>query len=158
METVDLLTGLAIAVGILGIAVPVMPGTALVAVSLVVWAAVVREPLAWGVAAAGLGLLTVGMVVKYAVPGRRLRRAGVPTRTLVAGGLAAVVGFFVVPVLGLVLGLVGGIYLAELLRLGRAQAWSSTRSALGAVGLSILIEASAALAAAGLWLFGAALT
>ena len=51
-----------------------------------------------------------------------------------------VVGFFVIPVVGLFVGFVLGIYLAERRRVGQADAWPSTKAALRAVGLSILIE------------------
>ena len=42
------------------------------------------------------------------------------------GALLAFVGFFVVPVVGMLLGFVLGVYLAERGRLGPAQAWPST--------------------------------
>ena len=50
-------------------------------------------------------------VVKYAVPGRRLK-AAVPMRTLVVGGMFAVVGFFVIPVVGVLVGFPIGVYVA----------------------------------------------
>jgi len=56
-----------------------------------------------------------------------------------------------VPVVGLVLGFVLGVYLAERARLGRDGAWPSTRTALGAVGWSILIELAAGLLATAVW-------
>jgi uncharacterized protein len=97
-------------------------------------------------------LALAAQVVKYLVPGRRLQRAGVPSRSLLLGGLLGVVGFFVVPVLGLLLGFVLGIYLAERARLGAHDtAWTSTRHALTAVGLSVLLELAAALVIAIGW-------
>ena len=64
--------------------------------------------------------------------------------------MLGIVGFFVIPVVGLFLGFVLGIYLAELSRLKEsALAWPSTRRALGAVGWSILIELVTGLIAAG---------
>ena len=107
---------------------------------------------------AALLVLAVGTVVKYAVPHRRIRDAGVPRSTLVAGAVLGVVGFFVVPVVGLFVGFVGGVYGAEALRLGPAQARPATWTALKAVGLSVLIELSAALFAASAWAVGAAST
>lgn len=74
---------------------------------------------------------------------------------MLAGALLGIVGFFVIPVAGLVIGFVAGVYAAERRRLGsRRSARSSTRSALRAVGLSILIELGGALLAAGVWLIG----
>ncbi len=158
MSSLDLLTGLAIAVGVVGVVVPLLPGTLLVGAAVVVWAVLVDEPLGWVCAGVVLAVLALGTAVKYAVPGRRLRAQGVPGRTLLAGAALGVVGFFVVPVLGLVAGFVLGVYLAELGRLGREAAWPATVFALRAVGLSILIELAAALLASAVWLVGAVAT
>lgn len=158
MESEDLLAAIAIAVGLVGIVVPLLPGTMLIAVAVAVWAAYVGGPTAWILAGAALVALAVGTVVKYAVPGRNLKAQGIPSRTLVAGGLLGIVGFFVVPVVGLPLGFVLGIYVSELQRLGRDAAWPATRHALKAVGLSLLIETAAGLVAASLWFAGAVAT
>lgn len=158
MTTVDVLTGLAVLVGLVGVVVPLLPGSALVGAAVVVWAFLTGGSTAWAVAAAAVVLLGLGAVVKYVVPGRRLTAAGVPPRTLLLGGVLGVVGFFVVPVVGLVLGFVLGVWLAERQRLGPGAAWPSTVAALRAVGLAILIELAAALAAAAVWATGVALT
>lgn len=158
MDPVDLAVGLAIVVGLAGIVIPLLPGTSLVAGAVLVWAYVVGSGEAWAYAGVAVLLLLAGTVVKYAVPGRRLRADGVPNRTLLLGGVLAVVGFFVVPVVGLVAGFVLGVYLAELQRVGSTAAWPSTKAALWAVGLSLLIELSVALTAAGVWLIGAVAT
>jgi uncharacterized protein len=63
------------------------------------------------------------------------------------------VGFFVVPVVGLPLGFVLGIFLAERMRLGSsALARPSTAHALRAAGWSVLIELGTGLLMAGTWL------
>ncbi len=154
----ELVVGLVVLVGIVGVVVPLMPGTLLVAAAVVVWALDDGSTTAWVFTAGALALLAVGAVVKYAVPGKRLKGSGVPTSTLLLGAVFAVVGFFVVPVLGAFLGFVLGVYLAEVRRLGSQRAWPATRSALGAVGLSVLIELVAALLAAAVWLGGAVAT
>jgi uncharacterized protein YqgC (DUF456 family) len=94
-------------------------------------------------------------VVKYLVPGKQLKDAGVPGRSLLLGAVLGIIGFFVIPVIGLFLGFVLGVYLAELARLGSsARAWPSTKHALRAVGWSILIELGAGLLMAGAWIAG----
>ncbi len=103
-------------------------------------------------------LVVVGAVVKYVVPGRRLQDAGIPTSTMLLGGLLGVIGFFVIPVVGLVLGFVVGVYLAELRRVGSRDAWPATRRALAAAGLSLLIELTASMLAAATWVVGVVLT
>ena len=140
-------------IGVAGVVVPVLPGLVLVWAGVAVWAFARSDAAGWGVLAAVTLLLAAGTLVKYLLPGRRLRTEGVPWSTLALGALLGVVGFFAVPVIGLPLGFVLGVFLAELRRLGgRPAAWRSTRSALLAVGLSMLIELAAALLAAAVWI------
>jgi uncharacterized protein YqgC (DUF456 family) len=152
------LVALVIAVGIVGIVVPVLPGTILVLGAILVWALEVGSSTAWVVFAVSATLLVGGSVAKYLLPGRRLKASGVPNRTLLAGAVLGFVGFFVVPVVGLLLGFVLGVYLAERARVGGARAWPSTVGALRAVGVSILIELVAAVLAALVWAVGVAAT
>jgi uncharacterized protein len=145
--------GLAIATGIVGVVVPVLPGALLAWAAIAVWAIAVGSATAWAVF--GVATLLVGgaQVVKLLVPGRRLRDAGVARGSIVAGLIAAVAGFFLIPVVGFFVGFPLGVYLAERGRLGpHASAWRSTREALRAIGLSIVIELSATVLAAGAWL------
>ena len=158
MTLLDVLVGLAIAVGIVGIIVPVLPGTLLVLGAILVWAFQVGSSTAWTVFAVAAVLLAGGTVVKYLLPGRSLKAAGIPNRTLFVGALVGFVGFFVIPVVGLFIGFVLGVYLAEHSRVGRAHAWPSTVAALRAVGVSILIELLAACLAAVTWLVGVVAT
>jgi uncharacterized protein YqgC (DUF456 family) len=149
--------GLLVVIGLFGILVPVLPGTLLVLLGILVWASEEGTTTSWSVFAVAAAFLVVGMVVKYAVPGRRLK-ATVPTSTLVVGGLVAVVGFFVIPVVGMLVGFPVGVYVAERARLGAAGAWPSTKAALSAVATSILIELVAALVATAVWLVGVVAT
>ena len=99
-------------------------------------------------------VLVLGSVVKYAVPGRRLRTPASPGRPSSPASRLRVVGFFVIPVVGLFVGFILGVYLAERRRVGAAGAWPSTKEALRAVGVSILIELAAGVLATGVWLAG----
>jgi uncharacterized protein YqgC (DUF456 family) len=148
-----LVCGVLVVIGLLGIVVPGVPGTALVLLGILVWASDDGSVTAWTVFAVATACLVAGAVGKYAVPGRRLR-AAVPTSTLVVAAVGAVVGFVVIPVVGALVGFPVGVYLAERVRVGPAQAWPSTLEALRAVGLSILIELGAALVATAVWIAG----
>ena len=158
MSATEILVAVLIAVGIAGIIVPVLPGTILVLGAILVWALEIGTSTGWLVFAVCTTLLVGGSVVKYLVPGRRLKAAGVPSRTLLAGALLAFVGFFVIPLVGMFIGFVLGVYLAERARVGAAGAWPSTVGALRAVGVSILIELVAAFLAALAWVVGVAAT
>ncbi len=154
----DALAGLAILVGLAGIVVPLLPGGFLILAAVLAWAALVGGSTAWSVAAVAGVLVALGTALKYAVPGKRLRAAGVPARSIAAGGLLGIVGFFVIPLVGLFVGFVAGVYLAELRRVGSAQAWPSTWAAVRASGLSILIELAFGLLAATAFVVGVVLT
>jgi uncharacterized protein YqgC (DUF456 family) len=154
----EILVALAIAVGLVGILVPVLPGSILILVAVLVWAAEVGGATAWTVFAVSAALLVAGGVVKYVLPGRRLKDAGIPSSTQWIGAALGIVGFFVVPVVGLFLGFVLGVYLAERHRVGGAAAWPSTKAALRAAGLSIAIELAAGLLATLVWVGGVVAT
>jgi uncharacterized protein len=158
VQTADVVAALAIVVGLVGIVVPFLPGTLLIGSTTLVWAWYVGGTTAWTLAIAAVVVLLLGTVVKYAVPGRSLKASGIPNRTLLAGAGLGIVGFFVVPVVGLVLGFVLGIYLSEAERLGTKAAWPATKVAVKAVGFSLLIELAAASCAAALWLVAAVAT
>jgi uncharacterized protein len=147
------LAAVLVAVGIVGIIVPVLPGLILVVAGIAVWAVPRGDAVAWTVLGVAVAIVVIGSVAKYLLPGKRLRESGVPGRTIAAGAVLGIVGFFVIPIVGLFLGFVLGVYLAELARLGgNGAAWPSTREALAAVGWSIIIEMATGLLAAAVWI------
>ncbi|MEH6796812.1 MAG: DUF456 domain-containing protein [Rhodococcus sp. (in: high G+C Gram-positive bacteria)] len=152
----EVLVGLVILVGLVGIVVPILPGTILIFAAVGVWAWFTGGAAAWTVFAIATVLLVLSGVVKYTWPGRRMREAGVPMRSLMVGGLLGIVGFFVIPVVGLFIGFIAGVYVAEIPRhRNYSEAWRSTVHATKAAGLSILVELFGALLASAVWLGGA---
>lgn len=147
--------GLAMLVGVVGIVVPVLPGLFLVWAASGAWALVVRDWAGWVVWGMTTSLYAAGLVLQYLIPGRRLRAIGVETKVLVLAVLAAIPGFFVIPVVGAPLFFVGAIYLVSRVRLhDHAPAWTATKGAVRAVGTSIGIELVAALAIIASWVVG----
>jgi len=147
------LVGVAIFVGIIGIVIPVLPGAILSLAAILVWALEVRSPTGWIVLSAAIVLIGASQVVKYVIPERRLRESGVPRRSMVVGVVLGIVGFFLIPVVGMFVGFPLGVYLSEWQRLKtHAAAWTSTKHALRATGLSIMIEFIGASLAAAVWL------
>jgi uncharacterized protein len=145
--------GLAIATGIVGVVVPVLPGALLAWAAIAVWALALGSTTGWAVLVLATLVIGGAQVVKLLVPGRRMRDAGVTRGSIVTGVVLAVVGFFLIPVVGFFIGFPLGVYLAERRRLVQhASAWRSTREALRATGLSIVIELSATVLAAAVWL------
>jgi uncharacterized protein len=153
--TITVISGVVILVGVLGVLIPVLPGLILCWLGVLLWALLGDAGAGrWVVLVVATAIAVGGTVLKYLWPGRRLKSTGVPTSTLVAGGVLGLIGFFVVPVVGLVLGFVLGVWLAERVRLGPGRAWPSTKQALAAAGLSMLVEFAAALAIALVWFLG----
>ena len=120
---------MAIVVGLVGVVLPILPGALLILGAIAVWAILEGTGTGWAVFAAAAVLLVVSGVVKYTWPGRRMRDAGVPKRSLVAGALLGIVGFFVIPVVGLLIGFLLGTYLAEVHRhRTHSDAWQFDRA------------------------------
>jgi uncharacterized protein YqgC (DUF456 family) len=155
----DLLVAVVLLLAALGCVIPLLPGGLLALGAIAVWAFVERGPAGWVVLALAALVIGVGQVVKYLWPGRRLARSDVHNGSLLVGTVLGIVGFFVIPLVGLVVGFVGGVYVAELARTrdGRV-AWSGTVEALKATGLSILVELASVLLATAVWLAGVAVT
>jgi uncharacterized protein YqgC (DUF456 family) len=154
--TISVIAGIAIAVGVVGVVIPVVPGLLLSWLGVLFWALLgdAHGAVKWGVLVVATAVAVIGAVIKYLVPGKRLKSAGIPNSALLAGGVLGLIGFFVVPVVGLILGFVLGVFLVERARLGPGQGWPSTRRALAAAGMAMLIEFTAALGVAVVWVFG----
>ena len=155
MNGLTVVVGLIMLVGLIGIAVPVLPGLLVVWGAVLIWASEMQTTVGWVVFGIDTTLALSGFLLQYLLPGRRMRQAGVTTSTTLAGAALAVVGFFVIPVIGAFLGFALGIYLAERIKLGtHGAAWPSTRHALKAIGLSMGIELLTGLAIASTWVIG----
>lgn len=153
---VTVLCGLAILVGVAGTVIPVLPGGFLIALSLLAWAI-------WGGAGAtgwvvfGIGLVfvLVGMAASAVLTGRKLREHRIPNRSVAIGLVLGVVGMFVIPVVGLVVGFAVGLLLSEVQRTRNFPvAVRTSIAALKATGLGILVEFGLACLAASTWVIG----
>jgi uncharacterized protein YqgC (DUF456 family) len=146
------LIGLVMAIGLVGVVVPVIPGLLLVAAAGLGWAILADGAGPWIVFGVMAAVLAVGTVAKYVLPSRTLRQAGAPASTLVLGAVGGIVGFFVIPVIGLLVGAVAGIYLGEARRLSDSRAAGrSTLATLKAIGIGLLIELLAGVLAVAIW-------
>jgi uncharacterized protein len=97
----------------------------------------------------------VGTVAALTMSGRKATGAGAPWWTLVLAMVAAIVGFFTIPVVGIVVGGVAGLYLGELLRLRDVRAaWDTTWAALQGYGVGTVVQMLAGAAIVAVWLVG----
>jgi uncharacterized protein len=132
----------AMLVGLVGVVVPVLPGL------LIVWLVGGLSLLWQGADAAGwlvvawlTGLFALGTLATVVLPARRGREAGATTASFATALLGAVLGFFVVPVAGFLLGFVLGLLVGERGRLGEWEAARrSTLAVLRGYGLGVLLE------------------
>lgn len=146
------LIGLAMAVGLVGVLVPVLPGLLLVGAAGLGWAILADGAGPWIVFGLMVAVLLVGTIAKYVLPSRTLRQAGAPVSTLVLGAVGGIVGFFVIPIIGLLVGAVAGIYLGEARRLREARAAGrSTLATIKAIGIGLVIELLAGVLAVAIW-------
>ena len=155
---VTVLVGLAMAVGIAGTLLPVVPGVGLI------WAAAVVFGLAEGfgfIGWAAMALITAlgaaGLIAGVRMPQRAAAAGGIGWRGQVMAFALAVVGFFVIPVAGAPIGFVVGIYLAARAR-DRNEAWSITKRTLRSLVLAAGLQFVAAIAMALTWLVWALAT
>lgn len=140
MEIHDILAGIGVLVGLVGIVLVFLPGLILQVAAVLVWAFEESNPIGWVVLTLVVAIAGAAMVFKYLHPGRQLRAAGLPSWLLFLAVTAATVGLFVIPVVGAPLFFVATIYVFERARRGRAQAWPSTKAAVRALFTSIGIE------------------
>src|SRR5688500_18725736 len=98
MSTATVLAAVLIVVGLAGVLIPLLPGPVLIWAGIGVWAFDRMDLTGWAVLVVASVVLAIGLVAKYALPGRQLREAGVPWITLASGVLLGVIGFFVIPV------------------------------------------------------------
>ena len=154
-----ILVAVAIAIGLVGVLVPLLPGTLLVYAAIAVWAFAEQNTVGWVVLGVVTAVLGASLLIKYLWPVKRMRAADVSPTTLAAGAVAGVIGFFVIPVLGLLVGFVLGVYLAELAhRRDQRRAWASTVHAVKGAALSVGVELAGGMLATAAWVIGVVLT
>ena len=155
----EVLVGVAILAGLIGIVVQVLPGAVLVLGGILVWAIMTGGTQAWVVFGVAAVAVAVAEVLQWILAGKHMRKAEVPMLTLAVGGIAGIVGFFVIPVIGLFLFFVAAIFLLEWARRKDVRAaWAATKAAVQATLITIGVQLAGSLIAAGAWVIGLFIT
>jgi uncharacterized protein YqgC (DUF456 family) len=155
----EVLVGVAIFAGLIGIVVQVLPGAILVLGGILVWAIMTGGVQAWVVFGVAVVAVAIAEVLQWILAGKHMRKAEVPMLTLAVGGIAGIIGFFVIPVLGLFLFFVAAIFLLEWLRRKDVRAaWGATKAALQATLITIGVQLVGSLIATGAWVIGLIIT
>lgn len=145
---VAVLAALLALVGLCGIVVPVLPGSICVGLAALCWALWGGSSWGWWAFAACAVLVCAGMGSSALLTRRDLGRREIPRWPLLVALLCAVVAGFLLPVVGLPVGFVVGLFCAELVRVrDLGQAGRTSLVALRAIGTGMLLELVCALVA-----------
>jgi uncharacterized protein YqgC (DUF456 family) len=148
----EILVAVAMAIGLVGVLLPILPGLVVIGGAAFVWAIAEGTATAWVVVAVMIAFLVVGTYLKYRIPGKELAAQHVPARTWALVGIGGLLGFFAVPVVGALAGVVAGAYVGERLRFGaHSPAWASTKRVIVSIGKGMALEFIAGMAAITLW-------
>jgi hypothetical protein len=141
------------AVGIVGTALPIVPGLWLIWAAAVVYGALAGFDWIGLVAMAVITSLAIaGSVASIYLPQRRAAGAGVPWWGQLLALAVAVVGFFVVPVVGILLGFALGILAVSLISTRDVGlAWEATRSTLMGMVVASGVQFAAGMTMAIVW-------
>jgi uncharacterized protein YqgC (DUF456 family) len=156
----EIAVAVALAVGVVGLVVPVLPGLILMWGAVGVWA-LLDGGGAWRWATFGVVtvLAIVGTVAALTLSGRKATDAGAPWWALLMAVVGAVVGFVMIPLVGIVVGGIAGLWLAELIRLRDPRlAWDTTWAALQGYGLGTVVQMVAGIAIILVWCVGVVLS
>lgn len=152
--TVTIIAALLMLLGLIGTVVPGIPGLGFVWIGALVYG-IFEGFNTFGAIAFSLitALVIIGFIASYLVPAQRAGSAGANFNSIALGVGLAIVGAFLIPVVGIFIGGVGGIYLGERARgIAHPEAWRATTSTLIGFGIGALIEIIAAAICIALWL------
>lgn len=128
--------------GAAGVVLPVLPGSLLIIITLLVWAVLLGGPAAWTAAVLGMLLAAVGWSAATVLTGRVLQREQIPRGPVLIAVVAGLAGMVLLPPLGLFIGFAAGLFAAEYRRRGNdwETAGAASLRALRAIGLGVLVE------------------
>ncbi len=134
--------GAVMVVGLGGVVLPVVPGLAMMGAAALVYGFAVGWTTVGVAVMVLLGLLVaVSLITGVMVPRRAAATSGASGWSQVAALVGAVVGFFVIPVFGLIVGALIGLLAVEYLRTDDwGAAWAATVATARGFGVSILID------------------
>jgi uncharacterized protein YqgC (DUF456 family) len=147
------LIGLVMVVGLCGVVIPVLPGLT------VIWLAALGYGFAVGWGPGGVAVLVVlslllgtSLVAGVVVPRRAAAGGGASGLAQLGGVVGAIVGFFLIPVVGVVVGALVGVLAAELaIQRDWTAAWTATRATARGFGVSAAIDLGLGLAMIAVW-------
>jgi uncharacterized protein len=152
---VTALAGILLVVAAAGTVYPVLPGSPIAIVTLLVWALVIGSWPAWAAAVVGSLICAAGWSAGALLTGRKLKQLEVPAWSVAIAAVAGLAGMFLIPVVGIFVGFAVGLLLIEALRHGDLRhALRSSVQTLKAMGTGVLVEFLLLCVAASVWTVG----
>jgi uncharacterized protein YqgC (DUF456 family) len=152
---VTVLAGILLVVAAVGTIYPVLQGSLIAIVTLLLWAWAMGSTWAWTAAIVGSVICLVGWSASAVLTGRKLKQLEVPGWSILVAVVGSVIGLFLIPVVGPFIGFGVGLLLSEWVRHGSLrQALHYSAQTLKATGIGVLIEFLLVCVAASVWVFG----
>jgi uncharacterized protein len=152
---VTVLAGVLLVVAAVGTIYPVLPGSLIAIVTLLLWAWAVGSSPAWTAAIVGSLICAVGWSASAVLTGRKLKQLEVPSWSILVAVVGGVVGLFLIPVVGPFIGFGLALLLSEWVRhRDLRMAFHYSVQTLKAAGTGVLIEFLLVCVAASVWVFG----
>ncbi len=155
-----ILAAVLMVLGLGGVIIPLLPGLALI------WAVALGYGLAVGFGPFGVAtmvvltvLLVFSVVLGFGIPKRSTDAHGVSRLSQVAALVGAIIGFFAIPIVGVPIGALIGVLLAE--RADKQDwtlAWQSTKALAKGLGLNVLAQLAVGVVMIAAWSAWAAVT
>jgi uncharacterized protein YqgC (DUF456 family) len=152
---VTVLAGILLVVAAVGTIYPVLPGSLIAIVTLLLWAWALGSSWAWTAAIVGSVICVAGWSASAVLTGRKLRQLEVPNWSILVAVVGGVAGMFLIPVVGVFVGFAAALLLSEWVRhRSLSQAFHYSVQTLKATGTGVLIEFLLVCVAASVWMFG----
>ena len=152
---VTIVAGLLLAVAAIGTVYPGVPGSVLAIITLMAWAWIMGSSAAWIAAVIGSVMVAAGWAAGAMLTSRKLRQQQIPKRSIAVAMVSAVVGMFLIPVVGVFVGFGAGLFVSEYAR--RRDFGSSLKSSaktLKATGIGVVLEFGMVCLAGSVWMIG----
>ena len=152
---VTVIAGILLVVAAVGTIYPVLPGSPVAIVTLIAWGWILGSAASWTAAIVGALIAAVGWSASAVLTGRKLKQHEVPKRSILVAVVGALIGMYLIPIIGVFVGFAVGLFASELVR--RRDVSSALRAsgeAMKATGIGILIEFCLVCVASSVWALG----
>jgi uncharacterized protein len=152
----EVLIGLTMAIGIVGTLIPILPGLILIWGAGLAWTILDgADKTHWILFSIMTIIFLIGIGLSFYLPARSAKNESSPKWTVAVASVLALVGFFVIPIVGLPLGFISGVFICHLAASRDFhRTLRTTGKTLKALGLSSLVQCMCGIAIAATWALG----